>query len=115
MLAYADRYRTMLIGFVGTLLVSSLLSVVPALLVRRIIDEAIPNDDRGLVNTMALAMVGIAIASGVISLFERWFSARIGERLIYDLRVQLFDHVQRMPIGFFTRHPDRRPDQPNEQ
>ncbi len=102
-LAYADRYRTMLIGFVATLLVSSLLSIVPALLVRRIIDDAIPNSDRGLVNSLALIMVGLAVASGVVSLFERWFSARIGESLIFDLRVQLFDHVQRMPIGFFTR------------
>ena len=102
-LAYADRYRSMLIGFVATLLVSSLLSIVPALLVRRIIDDAIPAGDRGQVNTLALIMVGLAVASGVISLFERWFSARIGESLIYDLRVQLFDHVQRMPIGFFTR------------
>lgn len=102
-LAYADKYRGMLIGFVATLLVSSLLSIVPALLVRRIIDDAIPNSDRGLVNTLALIMVGLAVASGVISLFERWFSARIGESLIYDLRVQLFDHVQRMPIAFFTR------------
>lgn len=102
-LAYADRYRGMLIGFVATLLVSSLLSILPALLVREIIDSAIPSSDRGQVNTMALIMVAIALASGVISLFERWFSARIGESLIFDLRVQLFDHVQRMPIGFFTR------------
>jgi ATP-binding cassette subfamily B protein len=102
-LAYADRYRSMLLGFIATLLVSSLLSIVPALLVRQIIDEAIPASNRDQVNSLALVMVGLALASGVISLFERWFSARIGESLIYDLRVQLFDHVQRMPIGFFTR------------
>jgi ATP-binding cassette subfamily B protein len=102
-LAYADRYRSMLLGFIATLLVSSLLSIVPALLVRQIIDEAIPASNRAQVNSLALVMVGLALASGVISLFERWFSARIGESLIYDLRVQLFDHVQRMPIGFFTR------------
>lgn len=101
--AYAGRYRGMLIGFVATLLVSSLLSIVPALLVRQIIDDAIPASDRGQVNSLALIMVGLALASGVISLFERWFSARIGEGLIFDLRVQLFDHVQRMPISFFTR------------
>lgn len=102
-LAYADRYRSMLIGFVGTLLISSLLSIVPALLVRRIIDDAIPAMDRGQVNTLALIMAAIALATGAISLLERWFSARIGESLIFDLRVQLFDHVQRMPIGFFTQ------------
>jgi ATP-binding cassette subfamily B protein len=102
-LDYADRYRAMLIGFIATLLVSSLLSIVPALLVRQIIDDAIPASDRSQLNSLALIMVGLALASGVISLIERWFSARIGEGLIYDLRVQLFDHVQRMPIDFFTR------------
>ncbi|MGK0226086.1 MAG: ATP-binding cassette subfamily B protein [Thermoproteota archaeon] len=102
-LDYADRYRAMLIGFIATLLVSSLLSIVPALLVRQIIDDAIPASDRGQLNSLAFIMVGLALASGLISLIERWFSARIGEGLIYDLRVQLFDHVQRMPIAFFTR------------
>jgi len=102
-LAYADRYRSMLIGFVATLLASSLLSIVPALLVREIIDNAIPNSDRGSVNRMALFMILVAVASGVLSLLERWWSARIGESLIFDLRVQLFDHVQRQPIAFFTR------------
>ena len=45
----------------------------------------------------------LAFANAVLSLVQRWFSARIGEGLIYDLRVALFDHVQRMPIAFFTR------------
>lgn len=102
-LGYAVRYRSMMIGFVAALLISSLLSIIPALLVRRIIDDAIPAGDRGLVNTLAIIMILLAVASGVVSLAERWFSARIGERLIYDLRVQLFDHVQRQPISFFTR------------
>ncbi|MEM7093866.1 MAG: ABC transporter ATP-binding protein [Actinomycetota bacterium] len=102
-LGYASRYRSMLIGFLITLVVSSVLSIIPALLVREIIDDAIPGEDRGLVNTLAVIMILVAVASGIVSLFERWFSARIGERLIFDLRVQLFDHVQRMPIGFFTR------------
>lgn len=101
-LAFADQYRSMLVGFVATLLVSSLLSIVPALLVRRIIDDAIPASDRAQLNRLALIMVAIAFITGLVSLVERWYSARIGERLIYDLRVQLFDHVQRMPIAFFT-------------
>ena len=48
-------------------------------------------------------MVAIAVGDALLSLGERWWSARIGEGLIFDLRVALFDHVQRMPIAFFTR------------
>lgn len=102
-LAYADRYRGALIGFVATLFASSLLSIVPALLVREIIDNAIPDGNRSSLNQLAIIMAIIAIATSAISLLERWWSARIGESLIYDLRVQLFDHVQRMPMAFFTR------------
>ncbi len=102
-LSYADRYRGALIGFILTLFASSLLSIVPALLVREIIDNAIPNSDRSTVNRLAIIMAIIAIVTSAISLLERWWSARIGESLIYDLRLQLFDHVQRMPMAFFTR------------
>ncbi len=102
-LSYAGRYRTALIGFVATLFASSLLSIVPALLVREIIDDAIPTANQSKVNTMAIIMAVIALVTGLISLLERWWSARIGENLIYDLRLQLFDHVQRMPMAFFTR------------
>ncbi|MEA3020140.1 MAG: hypothetical protein QOI47_1664, partial [Actinomycetota bacterium] len=57
----------------------------------------------GLVTTLALLMVGFAFVGAVLSLAERWWSARIGEGLIFDLRSSLFDHTQRMPIAFFTR------------
>lgn len=102
-LGYAGRYRLKLIGFVLTLLGSSLMSVIPALLVRSIIDDAIPNGDGGLVNKMVLAMVAVSVVLAILSLVERSLSGRIGEGLIFDLRVQLFDHVQRLPMSFFTR------------
>ena len=50
-----------------------------------------------------------ALADAGLALVERYLSSRIGEGIIYDLRVSLFDHVQRMPMSFFTRDPDRRP------
>src|SRR5918995_2561357 len=59
--------------------------------------------DRGELNLLAALILGGAFCEAVLSLFERYWSARIGEGLIYDLRVALFDHVQRMPIAFFTR------------
>jgi ATP-binding cassette subfamily B protein len=48
-------------------------------------------------------MIGAALVQGLLSLIERWLSSRIGEGVIFDLRTRLFDHVQRMPIAFFTR------------
>ncbi|MBA2280188.1 MAG: ABC transporter ATP-binding protein [Acidimicrobiia bacterium] len=99
----ARPYRTQLLGFLTTIVVAALLGLVPPLLIRTIVDEAIPARDRGLVVTIAMVMVGVAFASALLSLAERWWSTRIGEGLIYDLRVKLFDHVQRMPVAFFTR------------
>jgi ATP-binding cassette subfamily B protein len=99
----ARPYRALLTVFLATIVVDAVLTLIPPLLIRRIIDDAIPNDDGGLVTTTALLMVAIAIGSALLSLVERWSSARIGEGLIFDLRVGLFDHVQRMPIAFFTR------------
>ena len=78
-------------------------AAIPPLLFRSLIDTAVPDKNRALVAYLALAAVGLAFANAMLSLVQRWFSAKIGEGLIYDLRVQLFDHVQRMPLAFFTR------------
>jgi ATP-binding cassette subfamily B protein len=99
----ARPFRRLLGVFLGTIVVDAVLTLVPPLLIRRIIDDAIPNEDRGLVTVTALLMVAIAFGTAALGLVERWASARIGEGLIFDLRVRLFDHVQRMPIAFFTR------------
>src|SRR6202011_3499257 len=77
--------------------------VVPPLLVRRLIDHSIPRHDLHSVDLLAAGMVGLALATTGLSLLNRWFASRIGEGLIYDLRTALYDHVQRMPIAFFTR------------
>ncbi len=97
------HYRRMLGGYLTTIVLEALLGIVPALLIKRIVDDAIPNHDRGLLTSLAAVMAGIAFAQAVLSLGERWWSARIGEGLIFDLRSSLFDHTQRMPIAFFTR------------
>src|SRR5262245_66142778 len=101
----ARPYKWMLGGFLATIIVEAVIGLIPPLLIRRIVDDALnPADpDPGLVTTSALLMVVVAIAGGALTLAERWWSARIGEGLIFDLRVRLFDHVQRMPIAFFTR------------
>jgi ATP-binding cassette subfamily B protein len=101
----ARPYRGMLVGFLATIIAEAVLGLVPALLIRRIVDDALDpaSPDPGLVTSSALLMVVVAIIGGGLNLAERWWSARIGEGLIFDLRVRLYDHVQRMPIAFFTR------------
>jgi ATP-binding cassette subfamily B protein len=102
-LTFARPYRFQLIGFVLVIFVSALLALLPPLVFRRLIDETIPTEDRAEVNVLAMILITAAFADAALALAERWFSSRIGEGLIYDLRVSLYDHVQRLPVGFFTR------------
>jgi ATP-binding cassette subfamily B protein len=102
-LGYARPYKWMVAGFVISIVAGALLALVPPLLFRRIIDDAIPQSDGRLLNILVGIIVASALFDGGLTFLSRWWSSRIGEGLIYDLRVQLFDHVQRMPIGFFTR------------
>ena len=101
-LTFAAPYKRMIALFVIAILLGALLSQVPALLFREIIDDAIVNSDRGYVNLLAGLILGAAFATALLAFFERWWSARIGEGLIFDLRVALYDHVQRMGVSFFT-------------
>jgi ATP-binding cassette subfamily B protein len=100
---FAKPYRKLLAGFLAIIVASSLISLVPPLLFREILDQAIPQSDRGLLHVLAALIVAAALADAGLALGERYLSARIGEGVIYDLRVSLFDHVQRMPMSFFTR------------
>jgi ATP-binding cassette, subfamily B, bacterial len=102
-LTLARPYRFLLMGFVATILVSALLALLPPLVFRRLIDHSIPASDGGEVNLLAGLLITSAFIEAGLALAERWFSARVGEGLIYDLRVSLYDHVQRLPLGFFTR------------
>ncbi len=102
-LTYIRPYLRPLIAFIVSVVAGAITTALPPLLVRSLINTAIPHRDRSLVMWIALAAVGLALANAALSLVQRYYSARIGEGLIYDLRVALFDHVQRMPIAFFTR------------
>ncbi len=99
----ARPYRRQLVGFLITAIAASIVVAIPPLLFRALLDTAVPQRDRLLVTWLALAAVGLAIANAVLNLWQRWYSARIGEGLIFDMRTKLFDHVQRMPVSFFTR------------
>ncbi|HEV3135294.1 MAG TPA: ABC transporter ATP-binding protein [Acidimicrobiia bacterium] len=99
----ARPYRRLLVGFLITAIAASIVVAIPPLLFRSLLDTAVPQKDRLLVTWLALSAVGLAIANAALNLWQRWYSARIGEGLIFDMRTKLFDHVQRMPVSFFTR------------
>jgi ATP-binding cassette, subfamily B, bacterial len=102
-LAFARNYRRLLIAFVVTILAGSIVGILPPLVFRSIIDHhAIPRQLDGL-DTLALLALGLAFADAGLNILQRWLSARIAEGLIFDLRKALYDHVQGMPLAFFTR------------
>ncbi len=101
--AFARPYRNKVTGFVVTVVLTSVLGVIPPLLFREIIDGAIADADRRRLTVLGGLVVVAALAHALLSFLERWWSATIGEGVIFDLRVALFDHVQRLPLSFFTR------------
>jgi ATP-binding cassette subfamily B protein len=100
---FVRPYRRKLGVYLAVIALSSLVGVLPPLVFRRLIDTAIPTRDLGAVNLLALAAVGLALTAAAMSFVMRWLGSVIGEGIIYDLRAALYDHVQRMPIAFFTR------------
>jgi ATP-binding cassette, subfamily B, bacterial len=100
---FARPYRTIIIVFLTTILVTAFLELIAPFAFRSIIDTAIPQKDRGRITWLTALVVVAALADAGLAIVQRWCSARIGEGLIYDLRVALFAKVQRMPVAFFTR------------
>jgi ATP-binding cassette subfamily B protein len=99
----ARPYRARIILFLSLTVVGSLLGVLPPLLYREIVDSAIPKKSFSLLAGLAVGLLAIHVTGAILQVVSRWYSARVGEGVIYDLRVSLFDHVQRMPLAFFTR------------
>ena len=103
-LGVARPYRRDLTFFLALVIGSSLIGVVTPLLAGDIVNRiASLEGTAGGIVRIALIIAGLAVVDAAISLATRWYSARIGEGVIYDLRSQVFDHVQRMPVAFFTR------------
>jgi len=100
---FAKPYRWLVITLVTLLGVDAALGSVNPLLFREIINKGALGHRPGLVVVLALAVAAIAVVDAGLMLVERYFSARIGEGLIFDMRSRVFGHVQRMPIAFFTR------------
>ena len=102
-LSYGKAYHRYLIFFLATVVVDAFLIVSTPLLLRKLIDDGVLPKDTGLVTQLALAVGALAVLDAIMNVIGRWFSARIGEGLIYDLRSEVFAHVQKQSIAFFTR------------
>lgn len=100
---YALPYKRSLIFFLVTVIIDAMLVVSTPLLLRRLVDEGVIPGDSSLVTRLALLVGLIAVGDALVNMIGRWFSARIGEGLIFDLRTQVFQHIQRQSIAFFTR------------
>ena len=102
-LSYATPYKLIISFFIVTLIFDALLVVAQPLLFKRIVDQGITPGDAAVVTWCAILLVVVALLDAVLGLVGRYWSSRIGEGLIFDLRTAVFGHVQRQPIAFFTR------------
>ena len=100
---YARPYRLDLVIFLTLTALSAVIAVAVPLLMQTIIDRGILPGNTAVVLWVAGTVAVLALLGAALSIATRWFSARIGEGLIYDLRTEVYEHVQRQPIAFFTR------------
>ena len=102
-LKFVRPYKGLLVIFLVLVVIDAVVSAANPLIYREIINKGILGKDAGLVVALALLVAGLAIADAGLTLVERFISARVGEYLICEMRTKVFDHVQRMPLAFFTR------------
>ena len=89
-------------GVLITVVFISGLSVVPPILIRLLIDEAIPQGNLRFLTLLGIGMVAVPVVNAGVGIFQRWWASHAGEGIIFDLRCQLYAHLQRMSLGFFT-------------
>ncbi len=101
--SFGRPYRSQLALYLAVTVTGTFFGVIPAFLFRSIIDQAIPQADRGRITWLIVALVAIAALGAGLGFVARWTGAVLGEGIIADMRIALFRHVGRMPISFFTR------------
>ncbi|MHB9092310.1 MAG: ABC transporter ATP-binding protein [Chloroflexota bacterium] len=99
---YARPYSARVMLMLVTIVASTFLGLVPPLLYRDLIDHTLPAGDMRRLNLLALGMVAIPLATGLLGVWQRYLGASVGEGVIYDLRRALFEHMQRQSLRFFT-------------
>ncbi|HEV7419912.1 MAG TPA: ABC transporter ATP-binding protein [Mycobacterium sp.] len=100
---FSARHHRRLVGFVAISVVGALLAVSTPVLAGRVVDAIVHGGQPSTVVVIAAIIAVVALAEAAVGLLTRWLSSNIGEGLILDLRTAVFDHVQRMPVAFFTR------------
>jgi len=101
--SYAQPYWSLILGSLVIILITTAIGLVSPQLFRLMIDDAIPNGNSQLITLLALGMMAVPLVTGVIGVFQRRLNATIGEGLIYDLRCDLYQHMQSMSLRFFTQ------------
>jgi ATP-binding cassette, subfamily B, bacterial len=99
---YGRPYGRQIVLMLLTILGIDLLTLIPPLLYKDLIDRALPAQDMGRLNLLALGMITIPLFSGLIGVGQRYLSSIIGEGIIFDLRGSVFEHMQKMSLRFFT-------------
>ncbi|MBV9821959.1 MAG: ABC transporter ATP-binding protein [Actinobacteria bacterium] len=102
-IAFAKPYRTELLLFLVIIVLDALIGVATPVLAGRVVNQITGHGEVRVVVWIAIVIAGLAVVDAGLSLAQRWYSSRIGEGLIFDLRTGVFDHIQRMPLAFFTR------------
>jgi len=102
-ISYARPYKALIVLFLVLVILDAGLVVATPLLLGQIIDKGVIPKDSAVVVRLSLIIAVIAVLDGALTLVSRWYSSRIGEGLIFDLRTQVFNHVLKQPIAFFTR------------
>lgn len=102
-IAFAKPYRARLVVFVVFSVISAFIAVATPLLAGQIVNAIVARTDLQLIIFLAGMIALVAVAEAGVGLLVRWISSQLGEDVILDLRKSVFDHVQRMPIAFFTR------------
>jgi ATP-binding cassette subfamily B protein len=103
MIHFARPYRRILVWFLVLVVIDAVIGVINPLLFRSIIDKGIPEHNKSLIVGLAGVAALLAIVDTALSIGIRYVSAKVGEGLIFDMRSKVFEHIQKMPIAFFTR------------
>jgi ATP-binding cassette subfamily B protein len=100
---FARPFRARLLGYLLLMATGTVLQVLPALVIQRIVDEAIARRDPALLTLLAAALAGLYVGNTGLLVVARWIGLLIGSGIVLQLRRELYDHLQRMPLAFFTR------------
>lgn len=100
---FARPYLRHVILLLVTILLTTGITLISPLLMRSLIDDAIPNGDRRLLNLLAVGLIAVPVVNGLVGVWQRDLSAFVGESIIFDLRNAVYSHFQRMSLRFFTQ------------